>query len=86
VIEQADLVFLMDYRNYHLYTRRFPEASDRTFLLRLFEDGPRMQIGDPHGKGPAAFREAYDVIRECVTELVRARTEDASTTVPKTEQ
>lgn len=69
-IEAADLVFVMDYRNYHTTVTRFPHAAEKVFLLRIFESGPRMQIRDPHGYSQSVFSTVYDDIRSCLTILV----------------
>ncbi len=50
LITSANLVLLMDYRNYHDLATRYPSATDRTFLLGIFGGDP--QIDDPYGRGP----------------------------------
>lgn len=59
-LERADLVLLADYRNYHRYATRFPEAADRLFLLGVFGDNSRIAVSDPYGGSSADFENAYD--------------------------
>lgn len=66
LIEQADLIFLMDYRNYHNFTTRFPDASDRMFLLGIFDDQEEIPISDPYSDTLEAFGTSYDRIISCV--------------------
>ncbi|WP_336023122.1 hypothetical protein [Halobellus salinisoli] len=69
-IETADLLFVMDYRNYHTYATRYPEAVDRLFLLRIVEPGHEMQIIDPHGSDESTFERVYAAIDDCVTTML----------------
>jgi len=70
IIEAADLIFLMDYRNYHNFTSRYPWASDRIFLLRIFEKGSSMQVTDPHGNSQSVFDSVYADIASYVDLLL----------------
>ncbi|WP_235010771.1 arsenate reductase/protein-tyrosine-phosphatase family protein [Halobellus limi] len=70
IIEAADLIFLMDYRNYHNFTTHFPQAIDRMFLLRIFEPGSTMQLPDPNGNSSSVFDTVYADIAACIRSLI----------------
>ena len=72
LIEWADLIFLMDYRNYHDFTTRFPDAADRMFLLGIFDDHEEVPIGDLYRDTPKAFRASYERIVSSVDGLLDA--------------
>lgn len=82
-LDRADLVLVQDYRNYHNYTTRFPEAADQTFLLGVFGDHPEIAVSDPFGEPRAAFENAYDRIAANVDALLDAYTAHADS--PETE-
>jgi protein-tyrosine phosphatase len=69
-LEAADLVLLMDYKNYHDMTTAFPEFTDRIFLLRLFDHGPEMVLSDPYDNGTDAFETVYGQITRCIDALL----------------
>jgi len=70
IIEDADLILLMDYRNYHNFTNRFPQAAERMFLLRIFERGSTMQLPDPHGYPSSVFDNVHADITACIRSLI----------------
>lgn len=70
VIEQADLILLMDYRNYHNFTTQFPDAADRMFLLGIFDDREEIPISDPYRDTLEAFGHSYDRIVASVNGLL----------------
>lgn len=61
-VEQADLILLMDYRNYHNFTARFPDAADRMYFLGIFDDSEGIAISDPNNDTLDAFEHSYDRI------------------------
>lgn len=69
-IEQADLILLMDYRNYHNFTTQFPDAADRMFLLGIFDDREEVPISDPYRDTLEAFGRSYDRIVASVNGLL----------------
>lgn len=69
-ITAADLILVMDYRNYHNFTTRYPDAAERMFLLRTFASGPRMRIRDPYGYTQSVFDSVYSDIATCIRTLV----------------
>jgi len=69
-IETADLLLVMDYKNYHTYATRHPSVTDRLFLLRIFEPSSGMRIPDPHGYDESVFESVYADIADAVSTLV----------------
>jgi protein-tyrosine-phosphatase/predicted ATP-grasp superfamily ATP-dependent carboligase len=49
-VEQADLILLMDMKNYHQLAQTFPNAVSKAVLLGLFASQPRLTISDPYEK------------------------------------
>jgi protein-tyrosine phosphatase len=68
LVAASDVMFFMDYNDYHAVTERFPEAERRAFFLGIMADGGESQptIPDPHGEGPRAFEGAYGHIVSAV--------------------
>lgn len=71
-IETADLLLVMDYKNYHTYATRHPSVTDRLFLLRIFEPSSGMRIPDPHGYDESVFESVYADIADAVSTVVDA--------------
>jgi protein-tyrosine-phosphatase/predicted ATP-grasp superfamily ATP-dependent carboligase len=70
-IASADLVVVFDAENEAAVLSRYPEASDKTFLLTEFEDGVTRgrAIDDPYSGGAQAFEQSYVMIEEGVRAL-----------------
>jgi protein-tyrosine-phosphatase/predicted ATP-grasp superfamily ATP-dependent carboligase len=70
-IASADLVIVFDAENEAAVLSRYPEASDKTFLLTEFEDGVvrGRAIDDPYSGGLHAFEQSYLMIEEGVRAL-----------------
>lgn len=60
-LRAADLVLLMDVRNYRLLRERFPSTVSKAAFLRVFGDGSRwsFEIADPYGGDTDTFARAY---------------------------
>jgi protein-tyrosine phosphatase len=69
-LEMADLVLLMDYKNYHDMTTTFPEFTDRIFFLRLFDHAEEMELTDPYKNGTDAFETVYEQITHCIDAML----------------
>lgn len=70
IIDRSDLILLMDYRNYHDFTTRFPVAADRMFLLGIFDASEEIPIVDPYNDALEAFTASYDRIISSVDNLL----------------
>lgn len=59
MVEQADAIFVFDWRNLAAVLRRHPAAASRIHLIgALVPDGP-LVVADPFGGTAANFDEAY---------------------------
>lgn len=70
ILKEADLVLLMDYKNYYDFTTTFPEFTDRIFFLRLFDHDPEMELTDPFNNGTTAFKTVYEQITHCIDSIL----------------
>jgi protein-tyrosine phosphatase len=72
---EADLVLTMDIRQWRLVRQRYPSAADK--VERLGEaDG--IDIPDPYQRGPDAFRQSLQLIRQAVDCRLPALTAQAA--------
>ena len=83
LLEQADLILLMDYRNYHDFTTRASAAADKMFLLGLFDAHESIPIDDPHHDTLAGFERSFERIVDSVDGLLEA-IESRSNNGPRT--
>lgn len=72
MLRTADLVLLMDVRNYRLLRDRFPAMVQKAAFLRVFGDGTRwsFEIADPYGGDRGSFDRAYGQVAGAVDGLV----------------
>lgn len=66
-LEDADVVFVMDYHTYYLLVARDPPVGE-IFFLSVFADGG-VEIPDPAGKDVAAFESVYGTITSAIDRL-----------------
>lgn len=67
----ADVVFVMDVRNYRDLARTFDSANGEVFFLGPLAGGDEhFDIPDPQGRGPVAFERAFDDIVAAVDAVV----------------
>ena len=76
-VQAADVVFVMEARQWTLVRRRWPARADRLFLLPQFlapdtslGAWDRLHIPDPYGRGEAAFEQSYERIAQTIDEIV----------------
>lgn len=72
LLDRAALIWVMDYRNYHNFTRRFPDATDRMFLLGIFDGRAKIPISDPYQDTPETLKTSYDRIVSSVNGFLDA--------------
>ena len=73
MIESADYVFCMTSRHVQQAVREFPEAEDKIFLLREFDDSltaEEKNIADPMGGSIEIHRHCRDQIEQAIDFLV----------------
>lgn len=71
MIVAADLVVLMDWRNYELMEQSFPEALGKTVFLGLFCDPKRAEIADPYDLSEKDLGWVTEQIKSGVENLAR---------------
>lgn len=65
---KADLILVMDLPQKAWCEQMMPSAMGRIFLLGHWLPSPPREIADPYQMGPAAFREAFEGIRQSVAD------------------
>src|SRR5262249_22080887 len=71
-VQNADLILVMDTRNYEWVRHRFPAALARTTMLGLFAPTPAINIPDPYMKSPGEVTKTCDQIVSAVEGLAAA--------------
>jgi len=71
LIEQADLILVMEAGHRSHLVDRYPQASDKIYLLRHFARYGSQERGipDPYGGNLEAYRFCFEDIKECVESL-----------------
>jgi protein-tyrosine-phosphatase/predicted ATP-grasp superfamily ATP-dependent carboligase len=70
-IKRADLVFVMDVKNYGDLIGQYPEAASRTLLLGLFLERPAVNIPDPYRASDEKAWEVVDQISRAINAFAR---------------
>lgn len=78
LVGDVDVVFVMDYNDFHAMTTRYPELADDTYFLRtmLGDASETPRIPDPHGRGSDKFVEAYRTIADALDEMASVIDDD----------
>lgn len=74
-IRTSDVVVAMSFDHLDALAERFPDGSQRRFLIRAFEGGPTPisgapELQDPLGTDLETYRIRYKCIKTCVDHLV----------------
>lgn len=73
LVEQADVIFVMDYRNEAQLLARYPEARHKVFLLGTLTQQRRLsqsEIMDPYNGDTADVRSCYESLQPHIRSLV----------------
>jgi len=86
MLDQADAIFAMDYRNQVELLCRYPALKDKVFMLSAYAgEGYRpIEIRDPFFGNQAETRQCYAILQRCVDNLVAAVAADAKTDLEAT--
>jgi len=68
-VEQADVIFVFDFENYHTVQKQFPQAKAKTFLLSSVQESSSPEIVDPYGGTVDDFRSIYSEIASAIDAL-----------------
>jgi len=72
MVEQADVVFAMDYENQSQLLSRFAGAKDKALMLGTYGQQGRgaVEIRDPYYMGLEGTRQCYQILDACIRNLV----------------
>ncbi len=72
MLDQADVIFAMDYRNQVELLSRFPAARDKVFMLSAYAGGRyrSTEIQDPFFGDEDQTRKCYAVLEGCINNLI----------------
>ncbi len=73
MIDDADVIFAMDFQNKAELLAGYPEAGDRIFMLSAYAHGPvrGREIPDPYSADEASTLACFKLLQECITTFVR---------------
>jgi protein-tyrosine-phosphatase len=77
MIEQADAVLAMDFENLAELLARYPDASDKIFMLSAYAEATQQyrEIPDPYFGNVEETRRCYKTLQTCVRNLVSTLSE-----------
>ena len=73
LVDEADFIFTMTRGHLDLVATFFPEAADKTFLVREFDPSARsgdLDVPDPIGQGRAVYFRCRDVLKKALPSLL----------------
>jgi len=73
MVDQADVIFVMDYQNQVQLLSRWAHAQKKVFLLSAYasQDYELVEIVDPYYLGVEGTRHCYNILDACIRNLVR---------------
>jgi len=74
MVEQADVIFAMDYENEALVRARYPQSAHKVFMLSAYADESyhRVEIPDPYWGDEAEVRRCYRILDGCIHNLAKS--------------
>jgi protein-tyrosine phosphatase len=72
MVNQADVIFAMDYQNQVQLLSRYAQANGKVFMLGAYagENYRPLEINDPYYSGEEGTRDCYKVLNTCIRNLV----------------
>ncbi|MGA9543856.1 MAG: hypothetical protein WBQ85_09815 [Candidatus Sulfotelmatobacter sp.] len=72
MVNQADVVFAMDYQNQMQLVSRYSQATHKIFMLGAYagDDNRVLEILDPYYTGEEGTRDCYKILNTCIRNLV----------------
>ena len=68
-VQQAEIIFVFDFENFHTVQKQFRQAKAKTFLLSSAEESLPTELVDPYGGTLDDFRAIYTEIASAVDSL-----------------
>jgi protein-tyrosine phosphatase len=74
IVDQADVIFAMDYQNQVQLFSRYARARNKIFMLGAYvgEDFHCLEIRDPYYGNAAGTRDCYKILATCIQNVVRS--------------
>jgi len=73
LVDDADVIFVMDYLNEAMLLARYPDVEHKVFMLGAFKDSVlrrEAEIKDPYEDDIEAIRECYQFVASCIDNMV----------------
>ena len=72
LVASCDVIFAMTHQHRDTLVSWFPEAREKVFLLKEFDDPPSGgDVADPYSHNLAVYRNCRDEIRACIPGIVK---------------
>jgi protein-tyrosine phosphatase len=68
-VAESDVVFVMDYNNFHSVVTRFPRLGQSVSLLGVAGEAPGVVVPDPYGGDADRFERTYRTITRAIDDL-----------------
>lgn len=73
MVEKADAVLVMDFRNYVQVVSKYPNSKKKTFFLGAYaNDAQAIEIRDPYYLGLEATSRCFHVLNLCISRLLES--------------
>src|SRR5258708_12664954 len=85
LVQQADYIFGMTHGHVDAVTLLYPQAAEKTFLLREFDetlDIFEKDISDPIGSSYEVYLACRDQIEQCIVSMLKFIDQTSTTTAP----
>lgn len=78
MVNQADVVFAMDYQNQVQLVSRYSRAKHKIFMLGVYagDDNRVVEILDPYYAGEEGTRDCYRILSTCIRNLVNSLSDE----------
>jgi protein-tyrosine-phosphatase len=72
MVDEAGLIFTMDYQNQVQMLSRYPAAKNKTFLLSTYAENKCSEIADPYYSDQEGTRRCFLTLTTCIHNLARS--------------
>jgi protein-tyrosine-phosphatase len=73
MVDDADLIFAMDFQNYTQLVSRFPQSRKKIVMLGAYSgaDSGSSEIRDPYDEGPEGTSRCYRTLAKCIDNAIQ---------------
>lgn len=84
MVDEADVVFAMDFQNKAELLALFPQSKDKIFMLAAYAEGagPQCEIADPYFGDQDEARRCYRLLQTCIDNLTASLSVNESSQAP----